>query len=93
MYAKNNNMTNIEKEETLKRLNRIKGQVEGILRMVERPKNVVDIFHQITAAKKALDSTGRLILETYIKEKLSSVTKSREESQKVKEIIEIMEKF
>jgi len=86
-------MVSNEKEEITKRLNRIKGQVEGILRMVESPKNVVDIFHQVTAAKKALDSAGRLILENYIKEKLASVTKSKEESQKVREIMEIMEKF
>ena len=86
-------MVSNEKEEIIKRLNRIKGQVEGILRMVERPKHVVDIFHQITAAKKALDSTGRMILENYIKEKLASVTKSKEESQKVKEIMEMIEKF
>jgi DNA-binding FrmR family transcriptional regulator len=86
-------MSNNENEEIIKRLNRIKGQVEGILRMVESPKNVVDIFHQVTAAKKALDSAGRLILENYIKEKLASVTKSKEESQKVREIMEIMEKF
>jgi len=86
-------MVSNEKEEIIKRLNRIKGQVEGILRMVESPKRVVDIFHQVTAAKKALDSAGRLILENYIKEKLASVTKSKEESQKVREIMEIMEKF
>jgi DNA-binding FrmR family transcriptional regulator len=86
-------MVSNEKEEIIKRLNRIKGQVEGILRMVESPKHVVDIFHQVTAAKKALDSAGRLILENYIKEKLASVTKSKEESQKVREIMEIMEKF
>ena len=86
-------MVSNEKEEIVKRLNRIKGQVEGILRMVESPKNVVDIFHQVTAAKRALDSAGRSILENYIKEKLASVTKSKEESQKVREIMEIMEKF
>ena len=86
-------MPNNDKEEIIKRLNRIKGQVEGIVRMAESPKHVVDIFHQITAAKKALDSAGRIILENYIRDNLMSVTKSREESQKVKEIIEIMEKF
>ena len=86
-------MANTGNEEIKRRLNRIKGQLEGILRMVERPKNAVDIFHQITAAKKALDSTGRLILENYIRDNLTSITKSKEESDKVKEIIEIMEKF
>ncbi len=82
-----------EKEELVRRLNRIKGQVEGIIRMIERPRSAVDIFHQVTAAKKALDSTGRYILEKYIKEHLSGLTKSKEEENKLKEIIEIMEKF
>jgi len=83
----------MDKEEAIRRLNRIKGQVEGIQRMLERPKPAIDIFHQITAAKKALDSTGRFILESYIKEKLISVSRSKEESNKIREIIEIMEKF
>ena len=86
-------MSKPDKNEIVKRLNRVKGQVEGILRMMEGPKPAVDIFHQITAAKKALDSTGRLILENYIKENLISISKSKEESDKIREIIGIMEKF
>jgi DNA-binding FrmR family transcriptional regulator len=86
-------MAETGKEEVIKRLNRIKGQVEGILRMVDRPKHAVEIFHQITAAKKALDSTGRLLLEKYIQDNLPGVSKSKEESLKVREILEIIEKF
>jgi DNA-binding FrmR family transcriptional regulator len=86
-------MATYNKDELIKRLNRIKGQVEGILRMIDRPKSAIDVFHQITAAKKALDSTGRFLLEDYIQEKMSSVSKSKEESNKIKEILEIIEKF
>ena len=86
-------MASSGKEEIKRRLNRIKGQVEGILRMVELPKPPHEIFNQITAAKKALDSTGRLFLDSYIRENLSSVSKSKEESLKIKEILEIMERF
>ena len=86
-------MARSDKDEIIRRLNRIKGQVEGIIRMVEYPRPAHEIFNQITAAKKALDSTGRFFLENYIKENLSSVSKSKEESLKIKEILEIMEKF
>jgi len=86
-------MANLSKDEVIRRLNRIKGQVEGVIRMVEHPRPAHEIFNQITAAKKALDSTGRFFLENYIKETLSSVSKSKEESLKIKEILEIMEKF
>jgi len=86
-------MTPQENIEIKRRLNRIKGQVEGILRMVEHPKPAMDIFTQITAAKKALDSAGRTILETYIKEHLPSVGKSREDGNKLKDIIDLIEKL
>jgi CsoR family transcriptional regulator, copper-sensing transcriptional repressor len=86
-------MAETSKEEIIKRLNRIKGQVEGILRMVDRPKHAVEIFHQITAAKKALDSTGRLLLEKYIQSNISGISKSKEDTQKIKDILEIIEKF
>jgi DNA-binding FrmR family transcriptional regulator len=86
-------MATYNKDELIRRLNRIKGQVEGILRMIDRPKSAIDVFHQITAAKKALDSTGRFLLEDYIQENISSISKSKEESDKIKEILEIIEKF
>jgi DNA-binding FrmR family transcriptional regulator len=94
VYAEvDDNMTNNNKEELIRRLNRIKGQIEGILRMVDRSKSDMDIFTQVTAAKKALDSTGRHVLEKYISENFSSVSRSKQESDKVKEILEIMGKF
>ena len=86
-------MASSGKDELIRRLNRIKGQVEGIIRMLDRPRPAVDIFHQITAAKKALDSTGRLILEDHIKENLKGVQRTKEEEIKLKDIIDIIEKF
>jgi len=86
-------MADTKKEELIRRLNRIRGQVEGILRMLDRPRPAVEIFHQITAAKRALDSTGRFILEDYIKENLKGVPRSKEEEIKLKDIIDIIEKF
>jgi CsoR family transcriptional regulator, copper-sensing transcriptional repressor len=86
-------MATSDKQELIKRLNRIKGQVEGIIRMIEHPKPAVEIFHQVTAAKKALDSTGRHILEKYIKDNLGNFTKSKEEENKLKDILDIMEKI
>jgi DNA-binding FrmR family transcriptional regulator len=86
-------MVQSSRDELIRRLNRIKGQVEGIMRMMEHPKPAHEIFNQITAAKKALDSTGRYFLDSYIRENLTRVSKSKEESLKIKEILEIMEKF
>jgi DNA-binding FrmR family transcriptional regulator len=86
-------MAQAKHEEIKRRLNRIKGQVEGIQRMADRPKPSVDIFHQITAAKKALDSAGRFLLEQYIKDNIALIANSKEEEMKLKEIIGLIEKF
>ncbi|MCK5420932.1 MAG: metal-sensitive transcriptional regulator, partial [Deltaproteobacteria bacterium] len=43
------------KAESLKRLNKIEGQVRGVAKMVENEKYCIDIINQITAAKNALD--------------------------------------
>lgn len=48
------------------RLNRIEGQVRGIRRMIEEDVYCDDVLHQITAARSALASVSRLVLEDHI---------------------------
>ena len=86
-------MISNNRADLIKRLNRIKGQVEGILRMVDRGKTEIDIFTQITAAKKALDSTGRNILEKYIEDNLGSLSRTKEGKDRIRQILEVMEKI
>jgi DNA-binding FrmR family transcriptional regulator len=43
------------KEQLLKRLARIEGQVRGISKMVEEDRYCIDVVTQITAAQAALD--------------------------------------
>lgn len=53
-------------EDALKRLKRAKGQVNGIIRMVEENKYCPDILIQISAARAALDKAGSVILKNHI---------------------------
>ena len=55
------------KEDLLKRLARIEGQVRGIERMVENDAYCDDILNQITAVHSALSSVRNLLLESHIK--------------------------
>ncbi len=48
------------------RLNRIEGQVRGIRRMIEEDVYCDDVLHQITAARSALASVSRRVLEDHI---------------------------
>ncbi|MBU0573417.1 MAG: metal-sensitive transcriptional regulator, partial [Candidatus Margulisbacteria bacterium] len=49
------------------RLNRIRGQVEGIKKMINEPRYCVDILNQVAAVRAALQGVGRMVLEDHLK--------------------------
>ena len=51
------------KDEYLKRLRRIEGQVRGLQKMVEDDKYCIDILTQVSAATRALQSVALGLLE------------------------------
>ena len=54
------------KDDYLKRLRRIEGQVRGLQRMIEEDKYCIDILTQVSAAKSALDSVALGLLEEHL---------------------------
>jgi CsoR family transcriptional regulator, copper-sensing transcriptional repressor len=56
-----------EKKALTTRLNRIEGQVRGIKRMIEEDVYCDDVLNQIAAVQAALNSVGRLLLESHMK--------------------------
>ena len=55
-----------KKDEHLKRLRRIEGQVRGIARMVDEDAYCIDVLTQVAAATKALQATAVNLLEEHI---------------------------
>jgi CsoR family transcriptional regulator, copper-sensing transcriptional repressor len=53
------------KEQLLKRLRRIEGQVGGIERMIEDDRYCIDVLTQITAAQAALDKVALGLLDDH----------------------------
>ena len=53
------------KEDILKRIRKIEGQVQGISRMIENDRYCPDILTQINAAKSALESTAMMLMEDH----------------------------
>jgi len=53
--------------ENMSRLARVEGQVKGVCRMIEAEEYCIDIITQIEAARSALHSVSRLILEKHIR--------------------------
>jgi DNA-binding FrmR family transcriptional regulator len=55
-----------QKDQLLKRLRRIEGQVRGIAGMVEEDRDCIDVLQQVSAAKAALDKVGLGLLEDHV---------------------------
>jgi DNA-binding FrmR family transcriptional regulator len=54
------------KEDYLKRLRRIEGQIRGLQRMIDEDKYCIDILTQVSAATKALQSVAIGLLEEHL---------------------------
>ena len=88
--------THTDHTSKLKRLNRVEGQVRGISKMIEEGKYCVDILTQIKAAKSALGSIERQILEDHMHGciKKSFKEKSLKKSeQMIDEVISLVKKM
>ena len=54
------------KDDYLKRLRRIEGQVRGLQRMVEEDKYCIDILTQVSAVTRALQSVALGLLDEHL---------------------------
>ena len=81
--------------ETLHRLSRIAGQVQGVKRMVEEQKYCIDIIRQIQAARSALRSVELQILQKHMNHCVSDAfaSGSKEDAdEKMDELLRVMKK-
>lgn len=76
--------------EHLKRLNRVRGQLDGVQKMIEERRYCPDIVFQIRAAAKALQAVESEIMKTHVHGCVKTAIKSRDEKEVAKKIDEIM---
>jgi CsoR family transcriptional regulator, copper-sensing transcriptional repressor len=54
------------KQDVLRRLRKIEGQVRGLQRQVENETYCIDVLTQVSATTKALDSVALLLMEDHL---------------------------
>lgn len=60
------NSYSASKDDYLKRLRRIEGQIRGLQRMIDEDKYCIDVLTQISAASKALQSVALGLLDEHM---------------------------
>lgn len=74
--------------ENASRLAKIEGQVKGVVRMIEDEAYCIDIITQIQAARSALQSVSKIILEKHIRHCVADARNSPDEIDlKIEEIM------
>ncbi|NTU68382.1 MAG: metal-sensitive transcriptional regulator [Chlorobiaceae bacterium] len=74
-------------DDVILRLKKITGQVQGLIRMIEREEECEKVVTQFQAAKAALDNTFALVLNRNLKNCLS-----RQDAESVEKIIKLISK-
>lgn len=81
------------KASTLKRLNRIEGQVRGLSRMVEEDRYCIDVVTQISAVRAALRKVEEEVLREHVAhcvEHAISSGDSKQQREKVAELFDVL---
>lgn len=86
---------NLKKESTIRRLNRIEGQVRGIVRMIEDDRYCIEVLQQVQAIKSALAKVEDAILKDHSASCVENAIASgdeKEQRKKFGELIDLLSK-
>ena len=75
------------------RLRRVRGQLDGIEKMITDQRYCTDILHQIKAARSALGALEAAVLESHLRGCVRSAILSKDQLDAERKINEIMDLF
>ncbi|MFQ5706327.1 MAG: metal-sensitive transcriptional regulator [bacterium] len=79
------------KRDSSRRLRLIKGQIEGVERMIQNEKYCIDIINQLSAVRNALEKVSLMIMKRHIESCVAESIQLGDERQKEQKINELME--
>jgi len=78
------------REQLLRRLARMEGQVRGVARMIERDDDCVDVLQQTAALRAAIDSVSMLLMEDHVQGCVKSAVKEGDAAALTEEVMEVV---
>lgn len=83
---------NEERKKALQALKTARGQIDGIINMIEEERYCIDISNQILAAQSLVKKANMLILKQHLEHCVKEACKNNDADNKIEEIIKILEK-
>jgi DNA-binding FrmR family transcriptional regulator len=82
---------NDQKEDVLRRLNRIEGQVKGVKRLVEEDTYCVEVMTQLSSIHEALRGVGKILMRNHLQHCVTDALRDGDESKAAKTYQEMMD--
>jgi len=84
---------NDEKKEAIRLLKTSRGQIEGIIKMIEEDRYCIDVTTQIMSTQAILKKANMKILEQHMKHCVKGAINQEEIDSKMKEIIDVLKRM
>jgi CsoR family transcriptional regulator, copper-sensing transcriptional repressor len=81
-----------KRDQLLKRVNRLEGQVRGIGRMIENDRYCIDIVNQLSAIQAAAREVSLQLLEGHVRHCVADAVREDNAEPKVRELIDTLGK-
>ncbi len=83
----------LDKRALVVRLRRIKGQIEGIERMVETDADAPDVLMQVVSARQALKAFSEEVIEAHLQECIAGTTGQREGRREIRALLQVLKRY
>jgi len=81
------------RQQALRRLMRVEGQIRGVRRMLDEGRYCIDVIQQMTAAKRALEQAALVVMRGHIDSCVSEAIRSKDGKTKVTELMSTIHRF
>ena len=78
------------REQVLRRLARMEGQVRGVARMIERDEDCLDVLQQTAALRAAVDALTMVLMEDHVHDCATSAVKSGDAEALTVEVMDVV---
>lgn len=82
-----------DKAQVSRLLKTARGQIDGILKMVEDDRYCMDISHQVMATEAILRRANKEIIRAHMKGCIADAIASENGDEKIDELMDILDKF
>lgn len=90
--VRNTHRTEKEKNDLVRRLNVIEGQIKGIKQMLELDRNCDDVLIQVSAVSKSLQSFGNSMLKSHLSTCVVEKIKN-DDNEVIDEVMDLFKKL